>query len=82
MRASVVVEADPVADGARGVLDAVEALSVDALLVEFHPELTHLGSEFPLRIDPCDPSPKAARGGGHWSDHHGTFEPDPTYAAA
>lgn len=52
------------------------------ITVEFHPELTHLGSEFPLRIDPCDPSPKAARGGGHWSDHHGTFEPDPTDAAA
>ena len=30
MMASVVVEADPVADGARRVLDAVEALAMDA----------------------------------------------------
>lgn len=34
MRALVVVEADPVPDGARGVLDAVEALAVDALLLQ------------------------------------------------
>lgn len=50
--------------------------------VEFHPEVTHLGPIFPLRIDPCDPFPTAARCGGHWSDHHGIVEPDPTYAAA
>ena len=34
MRASVVAEADPVADGAFGVLDAVKALAMDALLLE------------------------------------------------
>ena len=34
MRASGVVEADPVTDGARRVLDAVEALAMDALLFE------------------------------------------------
>jgi hypothetical protein len=34
MRASVVVEADPVADGACRVLDAVEALAVNALLLQ------------------------------------------------
>ena len=34
MRASVVVEADPVADGSRRVLDAVEALAMDALFFQ------------------------------------------------
>ena len=34
MRALMVVEADPVADGARCVLDAVEALAVNALLFQ------------------------------------------------
>ena len=34
MRSLVVVEADPVADGTRGVLDAVEALAMDALLFQ------------------------------------------------
>ena len=34
MRALVVVEADPVADGAGRVLDAVEALAMDALLFQ------------------------------------------------
>lgn len=34
MRAAVVVEGDPVADGAGRVLDAVEALAMDALLFE------------------------------------------------
>ena len=34
MWASVVVEADPVADGSRRVLDAVEALAMDALLFQ------------------------------------------------
>jgi hypothetical protein len=50
--------------------------------VEFHPEVTHLGSVFPLRFDPCDPLPTAARCGRHWSDHHGSLEPDPTSAAS
>ena len=30
-------------------------------IVEFHPELTHLGSVFPLRFDPCDPFPLEIR---------------------
>jgi hypothetical protein len=34
MWASVVVEADPVADGSRRVLDDVEALAMDALLLQ------------------------------------------------
>jgi hypothetical protein len=34
MRGSDVAEADPVADGARRVLDAVEALSEDALFFQ------------------------------------------------
>lgn len=34
MRATVVVEADPVADGARRMLDAVEALAMNALLLQ------------------------------------------------
>lgn len=34
MRSAVVVEADPVADGARCMLDAVEALAMDALLLQ------------------------------------------------
>ncbi len=34
MRATVVVEADPVTDGACGMLDAVEALALDALLLQ------------------------------------------------
>ena len=34
MRAAVVVEADPVADDAGCVLDAVEAMSMNALLLE------------------------------------------------
>lgn len=34
MRATVVVEADPVGDGASRVLNAVEALAMDALLYE------------------------------------------------
>lgn len=34
MWATVVVEADPVADGACGVLDVVKALAVDALFLE------------------------------------------------
>ena len=34
MRALVVVEADPVADGACGVLYTVEALAMDALLFQ------------------------------------------------
>lgn len=34
MRASVVVDADPVTDGAGRVLDAVEALAMDALLFQ------------------------------------------------
>ncbi len=36
MRAVMVLEADPVADGARGVLYAVETLPVDALLLTCH----------------------------------------------
>jgi len=34
MRASVVLEADPVTDGARRVLNAVEALAMDALFFQ------------------------------------------------
>ena len=34
MRSPVIVEADPVADGACCVLDAVEALAMDALLLQ------------------------------------------------
>lgn len=34
MWAAIVVEADPVTDGARCVLDAVEALAMDALLFQ------------------------------------------------
>lgn len=34
MRAAVVVKSDPVADGARRVLDALEAMAVNALFFE------------------------------------------------
>ena len=34
MRAAIVVEDDPVADGARRVLDAVEAVAMNALLFQ------------------------------------------------
>ena len=34
MRAAMIVEADPVTDGAGRMLDAVEALAVDALLLQ------------------------------------------------
>jgi hypothetical protein len=53
-----------------------------ALGLDFHPELTHLGSVFPLRFDPCDPFPMAARCGRRWSDHNGSLEPDPTSMAS
>ena len=61
---------------------ALVGVAPERIAVEFHPELTHLGSVFPLRFDPCDPFPTAARCGRHWSDHHGSLEPDPTSAAS
>ena len=36
MWASVVVEADPVADGARRMLNAVEAMAMDAMFLQRH----------------------------------------------
>ena len=51
VRASVVVEADPVPDRACSVLDAVEALAVDALLLQRPEALLHKSAEqrgFPL----------------------------------
>lgn len=41
MRAAVVVETDPVADDAVGVLDALEAVAVNALLLERPDDALH-----------------------------------------
>ena len=52
MRAPVVVEADPVADGPRRVLDAVESLAVNALFLQ-RPDHT-LNHTVLLRAVRCD----------------------------
>lgn len=57
-----------------------DVLCAACTLVEVHPELKNLGSAFPLRFDPYDPLPTAARCGRRWSDHPGSLEPDPTSA--
>jgi transposase len=41
------------------------------LAVDFHPELSRLGALFSLRIEPCEPFPKAESGGGNGVIHMG-----------
>ena len=53
--AAVVVEADPVADGARRVLDTVEPLAVNALLLD-RPDDSFDHAVLPVTCPPEDPS--------------------------